>query len=142
MNARTLVGERKNWLMASVAVVMVLAMLISAQVALAAGHGTFNASIYHGIDGRRIGLSEELPVNIWIMKDGVLFAKINDVTFRQRIDAELPAGNYEIMVESVELGAVIDSMSVGPVDISEDSDMRFRATLGKGLTPVLYARSR
>jgi hypothetical protein len=142
MNARTLVVERKSWLMASMAAVMVFAMLLSAQAALAAGHDTFNASIYHGIDGRRLGLSEELPVNIWIMKDGVLLAKINDVTYRQRIDAQLPAGNYEIMVESVELGAVIDSMSVGPVDIAEDSDLRFRATLGRGLTPVLYVRSR
>ena len=48
----------------------------------------------------------------------------------------------KMMVESVELGAVIDSMSVGPVDISEDSDLRFRATLGRGKTPVLYVRSR
>ena len=64
MKARTLVVERKNWLMASVAAVMVFAMLLSAQAALAAGHDTFKVSIYHGINGRSLGLSKELPVNI------------------------------------------------------------------------------
>lgn len=146
MNAKTLVIERKNWLMVAVAAVMVLAMLLSAQTALAAGHDTFEVSVYHGINGKSLGLSKDLPVNIWIMKDNgsslALFAKVNDFTFKERFDAELPAGTYQIMVESVELGVVIDSMTVGPVDIPEDADLRIRAKLGAGQTPELKVRAR
>lgn len=146
MNARTLVVERKNWLMVAVAAVMVLAMLLSAQTALAAGHDTFKVSVYHGINGKSLGLSKELPVNIWIMKDTgsglALFAKVNDFTFKERFEAELPAGTYQIMVESVELGVVIDSMTVGPVGIPEEADLRVRANLGAGLTPELKVRAR
>jgi hypothetical protein len=134
MNARTLVVERKNWLMVAVAAVMALAMLLSAQSVLAAGHDT------------SLGLSKDLPVNIWIMKDNgtglALFAKVNDFTFKERFEAELPAGKYQIMVESVELGAVIDSMTVGPVDIPEDADLRIHAKLGAGKNPVLSVRAR
>ena len=142
MNARTLVVERKNLLMVSVAAVMVFAMLLSAQAALAAGHDTFKVSIYHGINGRSLGLSKELPVNIWIEKDGSPYMMLPDVTFKQRIDAELPAGTYKIMVQSVELNAVIDSMTVGPVPIAEDADLRIQAKLSSGKTPVLSVRAR
>jgi hypothetical protein len=146
MNARTLVVERKNWLMVAVAAVMALAMLLSAQSVLAAGHDTFEVSVYHGINGNSLGLSKDLPVNIWIMKDNgtglALFAKVNDFTFKERFEAELPAGKYQIMVESVELGAVIDSMTVGPVDIPEDADLRIHAKLGAGKNPVLSVRAR
>lgn len=142
MKAKALVVERKNWLMVSVAAVMVFAMFLSAQAALAAGHDTFKVSVYHGINGKSLGLSKDLPVNIWIEKDGSLYTIIEGVTFKQRFEAELPAGEYKIMVESVELGAVIDSMTVGPVDIPEDADLRIRAKLSTGKTPVLSVRAR
>lgn len=146
MNARTLVAERKNWLMVALAAVMVLAMLLSAQSVLAAGHDTYKVSVYHGINGKSLGLSKDLPVNIWIMKDRgsglALFAKVNDFTFEERFEAELPAGTYQIMVESVELGVVLDSMTVGPVDIPEEADLRIRANLDVGNIPVLNVRAR
>jgi hypothetical protein len=102
-----------------------------------ASEGTFAVSAYHGIDGRRIGLSEELPVDIYIYKNGELLARVADFTFMDRFSTELPAGSYEIKIYSQELGAFVDSMSVGPVDIPEGVGIRLSAQLGPGLTPVL-----
>jgi len=60
---------RHNWWMVAVAIALVALMAFSVQTALASD-GTFSVSVYHGIDGRRLGLSQELPVNVWIMKEG------------------------------------------------------------------------
>jgi CRISPR/Cas system-associated exonuclease Cas4 (RecB family) len=141
MNVRTRTMFRHNWWMVAVAIALVALMAFSVQTALASD-GTFSVSVYHGIDGRRLGLSQELPVNVWIMKEGVLFAKVNDITYQERFEAQLPAGEYTIMIESVELGAVIDSMTTGPVDFSEGDDLRIRANLGVGKIPILTVRAR
>jgi hypothetical protein len=103
---------------------------------------TQRVSVFHGIDGRRLGLSKEFPVNVWIMKGGVLFAKLNDITYQERIEAKLPAGEYTILIESVELGAVIESMTTGPINFSEGDDLRIRANLGVRKIPILTVRSR
>ena len=46
------------------------------------------------------------------------------------------------MIESVELGVVLDSMTTGPTDISGGDDLRVRANLGVGKVPILTVRSR
>ena len=37
-----------------------------------AAEGTFNISVYHGINGRSLGLDKELPVIASVYKDGDL----------------------------------------------------------------------
>lgn len=99
---------------------------------------TFNVSVVHGINGRNLGLSRELPVVAEVYKDGAKLAEI-PLSFKDRFTAELPAGNYEIKVWSVELGAYVDSMTVGPVDLPAGIDLGLRATLENG-TPVLKVK--
>jgi hypothetical protein len=104
-----------------------------------ASDGTFNISVYHGINGRALGLSKELPVVAIVTKDGVELARL-PLEFKDRFTADLPAGTYKIEVLSEELGVIIDSMTVGPVAIPEGVEVRLQAQLGAGGTPILNAR--
>ena len=105
-----------------------------------ASDGTFNISVYHGINGRSLGLSKELPV-IARVYDGSdqLLAEI-PLKFKGRFTADLPAGTYRIEVFSQELDAVVDSMGVGPVPIPEGVDVRIQAQLSAGKTRILNVR--
>jgi hypothetical protein len=103
-----------------------------------AADGTFNISVYHGINGNALGLSKELPVLASVYKDGQLIATL-PLSFKDRFTADLPAGTYEIMVEAVGVGPV-PSMTVGPVEIPADVEVRLNAQLGAGGTPILKAR--
>ena len=122
------------------ALALMAVLVFSAQSVLAAD-GTFNVSVYHGINGRSLGLSKELPVDVEIWKDGALLARVNDFTFKTRIDTALPAGTYEIRVFADELGgAQINSMTVGPVEIPEGVNLRLHAKLGEGKTPIIQVK--
>ena len=103
-----------------------------------ASDGTFNISVYHGINGNALGLSKELPVVATVYKDGAWLAAI-PLEFKDRFTADLPAGTYQIMVEAVGVGPV-PSMTVGPVTIPEGVDVRLNAQLGAGGTPIIKAR--
>ena len=103
-----------------------------------AADGTFNISVYHGINGNSLGLSKELPVIASVYKDGQLIATL-PLEFKDRFSADLPAGTYTIMVEAVGVGPV-PSMTVGPVAIPADVDVRLNAQLGAGGTPIIKAR--
>lgn len=103
-----------------------------------ASDGTFNISVYHGINGKALGLSKELPVIATVYKDGAWLAAI-PLEFKDRFTADLPAGTYQIMVEAVGVGPV-PSMTVGPVTIPEGVDVRLQAQLGAGGTPIIKAR--
>jgi hypothetical protein len=103
-----------------------------------AADGTFNISVYHGINGNALGLSKELPVLASVYKDGQLIATL-PLSFKDRFTADLPAGTYEIMVEAVGVGPV-PSMTVGPVAIPADVEVRLNAQLGPGGTPIIKAR--
>ena len=127
---------RRSWWIAAVALALVLAF--GAQTALAST-GTFDVSVYHGINGRSLGLSKDLPVNITIQKDGTPLAVINDFTFKSRINTQLPAGEYLITVESPEAGP-LPSMTVGPVMIPEGVDVRLHARLGAGGVPTIMVK--
>lgn len=124
-------------------VVFALVALLAGAFAFAvpeakASDGTFNISVYHGINGRSLDLDKELPVIAMVYKDGEPFANI-PLEFKERFTADLPAGTYEIMVEAVGVGP-IPSMSLGPVEIPADVDVRIQAQLGAGKTPILNAR--
>lgn len=103
-----------------------------------AADGTFNISVYHGINGRSLGLDKELPVIATVYKDGQRLAAI-PLEFKDRFTADLPAGTYEIMVEAVGVGP-IPSMTIGPVTIPADVDVRIQAQISGAETPVLKAR--
>ena len=118
--------------------VMAGAIAFAAPRALASD-GTFNVSVYHGINGKALGLSKELPVMAYIYKDGSLLATV-PLEFGDRVTTNLPAGNYTIKVFSTELGTFVPSMQVGPVDLPEGIKVRLNAQLGAGGTPDLVAR--
>lgn len=132
---RKLLGK---WWKAAVVVALVLGIMAPAAMA-STGSGTFDVSVYHGINGRSLGLSKELPVDITIYKDGYVLTVINDFTFKTRIDTQLPAGEYLIEVSSDEAGP-LPSMTVGPVDIPEGVEVRLHARLGEGKTPLIMVR--
>ncbi len=126
-----------------VVIVFALVALLAGAFAFAvpqakAADGTFNISVYHGINGRSLGLNKELPVVATVYKDGAWLAAI-PLEFKDRFTADLPAGTYEIMVEAVGVGP-IPSMSLGPIEIPADVDVRIQAQLGAGKTPILNAR--
>jgi len=103
-----------------------------------ASDGTFNISVYHGINGNALGLSKDLPVIATVTKDGQIIANI-PLEFKDRFTADLPAGTYLIEVAAVGVGPV-PSMTVGPVEIPEGVDVRLNAQLGPGGTPIIKAR--
>ncbi|MGW8251890.1 MAG: hypothetical protein ACWGO1_14710 [Anaerolineales bacterium] len=105
-----------------------------------ASDGTFNISVYHGINGRSLGLSKELPVIARVYDGSNQLLAAIPLEFKGRFTADLPAGTYRIDVFSQELGAVVDSMGVGPVEIPEGVDVRIQAQLSGGKTPILNVR--
>ena len=130
---------RKTFLAVMVAV-MVLGLAFAAIPAKAA-NDTFKVTVVHGINGRSLGLSKELPVNVEVWKDGAVLAHIKDFTFKERFAAELPAGTYQIRVYSVELKAYVTSMDLGPVEIPGGANLLIRAKLSGG-TPILAVKAR
>jgi hypothetical protein len=127
---------RRSWWIAAVALALVLTF--GAQTALAST-GTFDVSVYHGINGRSLGLSKDLPVKITIQKDSAPLAVIDNFTFKSRINTQLPAGEYLITVESPEAG-LLPSMTVGPVMIPEGVEVRLHARLGAGGVPMIMVK--
>jgi hypothetical protein len=104
-----------------------------------ASDGTFNVSVYHGINGKSLGLSKELPVLAYIYRNGAQLAAV-PLEFGDRLTTNLPAGNYTIKVYSTELGSFVPSMQVGPVELPEGIKVRLQAKLGAGGVPDLVAR--
>ncbi len=126
-----------------IVIVFALVALLAGAFAFAvpqakAADGTFNISVYHGINGRSLGLDKELPVVATVYKDGAWLAAI-PLEFKDRFTADLPAGTYLIEVEAVGVGP-IPSMTVGPVTIPADVDVRIQAQLSGSKTPILNAR--
>jgi hypothetical protein len=126
-------NPRHILVLAALALVMVFSL--TAPAALAA-NGTFDVTVAHNINGRSLGLSKDLPVNITIEKDGEFLATISNFRFGDSIDASLPAGTYLITVESVEAGP-LPSMTVGPVDIPAGVELFLNARLSANKTPIV-----
>ena len=98
--------------------------------------GAFDVFVWHNIDGTKLGLSEDLPVDIYIYTPAGLIGYFPNFTYGDKISTQLPADNYEIMVYSQELGTFVPSMTVGPVDIPGGVEVRLQAKLQPGKTPV------
>jgi hypothetical protein len=118
--------------------VALLAGAFAFAVPQAKADGTFNISVYHGINGRSLGLDKELPVNAMVYLENDLIATI-PLEFKDRFTADLDAGKYMIEVELAD-GTPLPSMTVGPIDIPADVDVRIQAQLSAGKTPILNAR--
>jgi hypothetical protein len=134
-------NTRRNWIFAMLAAVMLFALAFAAAPAKAAD-GTWNVNVVHNINGRSLGLSKDLPVNVTVYKDGAPLAYINGFTFKERFAAALPAGEYKIEVFSTELGTIVPSMTIGPVMIPEGADLLIRAQLSADKTPILSVRAK
>ena len=140
----TLVRARKstsrNWLLVAVAAMLVALLAFSLQtIDASAQSDTFNVKVKHAIDGNALGLSEELPVDVMVYRDGALLATLR-LEYQEVYKAELPAGEYLIMVESVEAGP-LPSMTVGPVEVPAGVTVGFKAIL-EGSTPILDVKIR
>jgi hypothetical protein len=98
--------------------------------------GAFDVFVFHNIDGTKLGLSEDLPVDIYVYAPAGLIGYFPNFTYGEKISTQLPAGNYEIMVYSQELGTFVPSMTVGPVEIPGGVEVRLQAKLEPGKTPV------
>ncbi len=98
---------------------------------------TFIAHITHGIDGTRLGLSQELPVVVYVYfgPNLKLLDKI-DLKYKESFTAELPRGTYLIKVYSVELQDFVESMTVGPDEVPGCTKVIFQARLVGG-EPVI-----
>jgi hypothetical protein len=124
---------RRHLLLSVLALTLVFSF--TGQAVLAAT-GTFDVSVAHNINGRSLGLSKDLPVDITIEKDGEFLATIPNFKFGDRFSASLPAGEYLITVESLEVGP-LPSMTVGPVEIPEGVSLFLNARLSGGKTPIV-----
>jgi len=135
-----------NKLFSRIMIVLTLVAVLASALAFGAtkaraADGTFNVSVYHGINGKALGLSKELPVIASVYKDGQIIAEL-PLEFKDRFSADLPAGTYTIMVSAVVGGnfVPVPSMTVGPVAIPADVDVRLQAQLAEGGTPILSVR--
>lgn len=131
---------QRGGLVLVMAAVLAVTFGIGVGPALAAGHDTFDVSVYHGIDGQRLDLSRELPVDVYIFNKVGLIGLVSDFTYQERFEATLPAGEYTIQIWSRELQTFLPSMTVGPVDIPEGVEVRMNAQLGEGKTPLINVR--
>jgi len=110
----------------------------AAETEVAAPDGNaFDVKVHHSINGQRLGLPSNLPVNVFI--NGAL--AIPDFRFGESASTNLPAGNYTITVELLD-GTPLPSMTLGPVDISAGSDLIINAKLDADKVPFLFVRSR
>ena len=132
---------RRGGLVMLMAAILVATFGIGAGSAFAAEHETFDVSVYHGINGRSLGLSKDLPVDVYVYKDGALLTILDDFTFKSRVDIPgLMPGEYRIEVKSEELGIFLPSMTVGPVDIPGGVEVRMNAQLSEGKTPIIKVK--
>ncbi|UCD97592.1 MAG: DUF4397 domain-containing protein [Chloroflexota bacterium] len=98
-----------------------------------ASDGTFDVKVRHSIDGRRLGLSKALPVNVYI--NGAL--AIPDFRYGDVVNTSLRAGSYTITVTLTD-GTPLPSMTLGPVDLPAGAEVSINAKLNSEKTPILF----
>jgi hypothetical protein len=102
-----------------------------------ASDGTFDVTVRHSIDGRRLGLPAALPVNVYI--NGNL--AISGFEYGDKVQTSLRAGTYTITVTLAD-GTPLPSMTLGPVAIDADTDLIINAKLTADKAPFLFARAK
>jgi hypothetical protein len=96
----------------------------------------FYLKAIHGINGERLGLPRELPVDVYVNgKKAFAFE------YKDQVDAELPAGEYLIEVRPAGADSGSDPiMSLGPVDIPGCYKVVVKAGLDDGKPALKVVR--
>jgi hypothetical protein len=102
-----------------------------------ASDGTFDVTVRHSIDGRKLGLNKALPVNVYI--NGNL--AIPGFEFGDKVQTSLRGGSYNIAVTLAD-GTPLPSMSLSGVEIPAGADVIINAKLTGDGTPILFARAK
>ena len=123
----------KNWTIVGIAAVLMFVTAFSAQPAKASSD--FNLEVAHLINGNKLGVDRELPVNVFV--NGQL--AIPDFRFGDKIETSLSAGWYTIEVYLTD-GTPLPSMTVGPVNIPAGVDVSIKARLANDGTPYLQVK--
>jgi hypothetical protein len=124
-----------RWWILAVVIGLVVPLAMAVPTASADNH-EFDISIYHGINGRSLGLSKDLPVDIYVNGD----LAIPGVEFKDRIETSLPAGEYTFAVNLA--GTDTTVMSFGPAEIPAGADVSVHAKLGAKKAPTLKVKVR
>ena len=119
-----------QWLILAVLFGLVMSLTLVVPTASADSHA-FDISIYHGINGRSLGLDKELPVDVYV--NGQL--AIPGLEFKDKIETQLPAGEYTFMVKLA--GTDTTVMSFGPAEVPAGADVSVHAKLSAEKTPTL-----
>ena len=93
------------------------------------GH-EFGLLVKHNINGRSLGLTKELPVDVYVNGNYAF-----TFSFGETVETSLPAGNYTIVVKLAGTDTIV--MTLGPADIPGGVDVTIRAQLSSGKTPAL-----
>ena len=99
-----------------------------------ASDGTFDVTVRHSIDGRKLGLNRALPVNVYI--NGAM--AISGFEFGDKVQTSLRAGTYTITVALAD-GTPLPSMTLSGVEIPAGADVIINAKLTGDKTPILFA---
>ena len=114
-----------------------LAVKVGESAAAMPSDGTFDVTVRHSIDGRRLGLNKALPVNVYI--NGAL--AIPGFEFGDKVETSLRGGTYNIAVTLAD-GPPLPSMSLSGVEIPAGAEVIINAKLTSDGTPILFARAK
>jgi hypothetical protein len=131
-----LIAFRKP-ILALLLIAMALSLVFTA-VPVQAAERTFKLTVVHAINGQKIGLAKELPVDIKVYKDGKLRTTITDLKFGEKVTIKkLPAGMYKFEVFHHGTTKIIASMTTSPVLLKGGTIVRVRAVLNYKKVPIL-----
>jgi hypothetical protein len=125
----------KNWIVIGILVALLFATAFSAAQPAAAS-SNFNLDVTHLINGNKLGMDRDLPVNVFI--NGAL--AIPNFRFGEKVETSLAAGWYTITVFLTD-GTPLPSMTVGPVEIPAGVDVSIKARLAADETPYLQVKA-
>lgn len=125
----------KNWTIIGILAALLLVTAFSgAQPAAASSN--FNLEVAHLINGNKLGVDRDLPVDVYV--NGAL--TIPSFRFGDKIETSLAAGWYTITVFLTD-GTPLPSMTVGPVQIPAGVDVSIKAVLATDETPFLKVKA-
>jgi len=124
----------KNWIIAGILTALMFVTAFSGAQPAAAS-SDFNLEVSHLINGNKLGVDRDLPVNVYI--NGAL--AIPNFRFGEKVETSLAAGWYTITVFLTD-GTPLPSMTVGPVEIPAGVDVEIKARLANE-TPFLQVKA-
>ena len=124
-----------RWWILAVLFGLVASLTLVVSKASADGHNEmFDISVYHGINGRSLGLDKDLPVDVYV--NGQL--AIPGLEFKDRIETQLP-GDVEYVFTVKFAGTDTAIMTLEAGEIAAGADVSVHAKLSAGKTPELKA---